>query len=237
GDSRRRQSEAAAQRCERNGASLDTSTTLHDLGKSAFFGAHRKNPDRHALAAFLKLVEDGKVPRGSFLVIENLDRLSREHICPALTLLLNLIEAGVRVVQLKPVEQVFDEAVEPMALMMAIMELSRGHSQSKVKSERVSAAWAEKKRQARKSGKIVTRQRPGWIEERGEQLRLIPARAAVVQRIYRLAIEGYGLASIVRQLEDERAPAFGKTGNWSRAYVSLILRDRRALGEHQPGKR
>jgi DNA invertase Pin-like site-specific DNA recombinase len=73
---------------------------------SAFSGAHRSNFDRHALAAFLELVKAGRVPRGSYLIVESLDRLTREHIRPALTLLLNLIEAGVRVVQLLPVEQV-----------------------------------------------------------------------------------------------------------------------------------
>src|SRR5262245_48878217 len=92
GDSLRRQTEAAADWCRRNDAVLDESTTLHDLGKSAYTGAHRQNPDRHALAAFLKLVEDGRVPRGSFLVIENLDRLSREHVQPALLLALNLLQ-------------------------------------------------------------------------------------------------------------------------------------------------
>ena len=76
GDSLRRQTDAAAAWCERNGVRLDTSTTFRDLGRSAYTGAHRSNPDRHALAAFLKLVEAGKVPRGSFLIIENLDRLS-----------------------------------------------------------------------------------------------------------------------------------------------------------------
>src|SRR5262245_16545955 len=80
GDSLRRQTEAAADWCRRHSARLDIATTLHDLGKSAYTGQHRKNPDRHALAAFLKLVESGKVPRGSFLVVESLDRLSREDI-------------------------------------------------------------------------------------------------------------------------------------------------------------
>ena len=146
GDSLRRQMTAAAEWCVKNGVTLDTSTTLHDLGRSAFLGEHRKNPDRCALAAFLKLVEGGKVPRGSSLIVESLDRLSREHIRPALTLLLRLIEAGIRVVQLIPVEAIYDDKVEPMQLMMAIMELSRGHSESAVKSERVGAAWADKSR-------------------------------------------------------------------------------------------
>src|SRR3954452_6001777 len=64
GDSLRRQAEAAADWCKRHGARLDTSLTLRDLGKSAYLGEHRKNPDRYALAAFLKLVQDGRIPRG-----------------------------------------------------------------------------------------------------------------------------------------------------------------------------
>src|SRR5262245_1857388 len=128
GDSVRRQDDGAAQWCKCRGIPLDATLSFRDLGTSAYLGDHRKNPDRHDLACFLKLVETGRVRRGSYFIIENLDRLSREHIRPALSLLLDLIEAGIRVVQLTPVEQVFDEDVEPMVLMMAIMELSRGHS-------------------------------------------------------------------------------------------------------------
>src|SRR5262249_55658961 len=74
GDSLRRQTEAAADWCRRHNVSLDTSTTLRDLGRSAYTGKHRENADRHALASFLKMVEQGKVVRGSYLLIENLDR-------------------------------------------------------------------------------------------------------------------------------------------------------------------
>src|SRR5919106_809754 len=98
GDSLRRQTEAAKAWCARHGVRLDTSLTFRDLGKSAFLGAHRTNPDRYALAAFLKLVQDGRVPRGSYLVIESLDRLTREHVRAGLMLLLGLIESGVRIV-------------------------------------------------------------------------------------------------------------------------------------------
>jgi DNA invertase Pin-like site-specific DNA recombinase len=234
GDSVRRQADGALDWCTRNYIRLDTNTTLHDLGKSAFLGEHRKNPDRHALARFLKLVEDGRVPRGSYLIIENLDRLSREHIRPALTLLLNLIEAGIRVVQLKPVEQIFDENVEPMALMMAIMELSRGHNESAIKSQRVGAAWEQRRKKARAKAAVLTRKLPAWIEERSGKLVAIPERAAAVKRIFDLAGSGHGLFVIRRKLTEEGVPAFGPSGRWSVSYLDLILRDRRALGELQP---
>src|SRR5262245_41146301 len=86
GDSLRRQTELRDAWIRRSGVVLDTSITLRDEGKSAFTGAHRTNPDRHALAAFLELVKTNRIPRGSFLIVESLDRLSREHIQPALIL-------------------------------------------------------------------------------------------------------------------------------------------------------
>jgi DNA invertase Pin-like site-specific DNA recombinase len=250
GDSLRRQMKAAADWCERNGAKLDTSTTLHDLGRSAFLGEHRKNPDRCALAAFLKLVEAGKVPRGSFLIVESLDRLSREHIRPALTLLLQLIEAGIRVVQLIPVEAIYDDKVEPMQLMMAIMELTRGHSESAVKSERIGSAWAEKRRAAaegkpqpekrtnRVNGmSILTHQLPAWVREKGGKLELIPDAANAVRRVYELARNGYGHSTIAKKFIADKVPAIGTSGEWARSYIARILATRITLGEYQPCKR
>ncbi len=254
GDSLRRQTAAAAAWCERNGVALDTSLSLQDKGVSGFKGDHRKNPDRHALAAFLRLVQQGRIPRGSYLVIENLDRLSREHIRPALTLLLNLIEAGVRVVQLKPVAAVYDEAVEPMQLMMAIMELSRGHSESAMKSERLGGAWREKKRLAATERKPATARAPSWLEfvgKRDGKGRIaggkyveVPEAAAVVRRVYRLAAEGYGIGAITKKLNAEGVPVIGvdqrraesraRPRHWGSSFVAKLLADRRPVGEYQP---
>src|SRR5262245_62143000 len=146
------------------------------------------------------MVEQGKIPRGSYLFIENLDRLTREHIRPALTLLLNLIEHGIRVVQLKPVEQVFTEDVEMFRLMLAIMERSRGKNESRIKSERMGEVWGERRRRVREEGAILTRMLPAWIEEVGGKLVPIPDRAKAVRRMFELAIGGYGLGLIVREL-------------------------------------
>jgi DNA invertase Pin-like site-specific DNA recombinase len=235
GHSLERQTERAKAWCEKNGIALDKSRTWHDLGRSAYLGDHRSNPDRHALAAFLRLVEEDKIPRGSYLVIEALDRLTREHVRAGLMLCLGLIEKGIKIVQLSPSEIIFDETTDNMSLMMMLCELARGHGESKRKSDLFGPAWRKKKEGARTGG-IVTDRLPAWVKVRDGKLELIPERATAVKRIFELTIGGYGIPRIVARLTTEKVPAIGKTGRWVKGYIGRILRDRRAMGEYQPRK-
>jgi DNA invertase Pin-like site-specific DNA recombinase len=244
GDSLRRQTQATAAWCERNGIPLDASLSLQDLGVSAFTGKNRT--DKAALGGFLKLVERGKIPKGSYLVIENLDRLSREDERTALRLWMDILDAGINIVQLVP-ETIFHEKSDMFDIMRAIMELSRGHSESLVKSERVGGAWGDKKacaregkpQPARKTNRvngmaIMTHILPSWVEVRGGKPVLIPEKAAAVRRIFQLSAQGYGSKMTVAKLAEEGVRPISKVGYWNASYVRLILNDRRAVGEYQP---
>ncbi len=232
GDSLRRQTDGSAEAfCERQGVRLDTSLKMHDKGVSAFRGKHRG--DKHALGKFLDLARRGRVPAGSFLIIENLDRLSREEIWSALELVTELLKLGINIVQLMPVEQIISKTSGPMVAMMAIMELNRGHSESAAKSKRVGEAWDQRRVKAR-GGAILTRKLPLWVKEEAGKLVEIPERADAVRRIFELSGAGYGLNRILKKLNEEGVPAFGPSGRWSVSYIDLILKDRRAVGELQP---
>src|SRR5947209_4717349 len=74
GDSQRRQDALAEQAAKEEGVALDTSLCLQDKGISAFRGA---NWTRGDLGKFLDLVDAGIIPRGSILIIEQVNRLSR----------------------------------------------------------------------------------------------------------------------------------------------------------------
>jgi DNA invertase Pin-like site-specific DNA recombinase len=262
GDSTRRQTEATEAWCERNGIPLDRSLSMKDEGRSAYKGDNRSY--KAALGRFLELVHEAKVPYGSYLIIENLDRLSRQDERTALRLWLDILDAGINIVQLHP-ETIFrHERSEMVDIIRAIIELSRGHSESRMKSVRSLANWDKARRLARegkaqtprrKDGRIttaITGRLPAWVEEAGGRLRLVPERATVVRHIFDLAAAGYGMTSIVKKLTAAKVPAFGSRvkqedgttrkvagdnygcGEWRRAYVQFILTDRRAIGEYQP---
>ncbi len=232
GDSLRRQTAKTAEWCQRNSIQLDTSLTLRDLGVSAYRGRHRD--DRFALGQFLKLAERGRVPKGSYLIIENLDRLSREDERKALRLWMDILDAGINIVQLTP-ETIFrHERTDMVDVMRAIIELSRGHSESERKSDLIGNAWAERKKRTRANGDTLTPVLPGWVEEKNGKRHIKPQAKAAIKRLFKLAAQGYGEIRITRLFTREGVPCFGKSGRWTQPYIRKLLRDRRLLGEFQP---
>jgi DNA invertase Pin-like site-specific DNA recombinase len=232
GDSVRRQTAATENWCKRHNVKLDSRRTYLEKGKSAFSGKHRRNGT--ALAAFLDEVETGRIPGDSVLIIENLDRLSRENPWNAVPLLCNLVNAGISVVSLNPSEVIYERGSDMSALIVAVLEFARGHSESKSKSTRIAAAWSNKRQQARENGKVMTKHLPGWLETRGGKIVLKPVRATLVKRIFELAASGDGLSKIVQQLDQDKTPTWGKAATWSKAYVHKILTSRAVLGECLP---
>jgi DNA invertase Pin-like site-specific DNA recombinase len=109
------------------------------LGVSAY---RQSNAKKGALGEFLKAVADGHVPRGSFLLIENMDRLTRDEIVGATGLFLQLISNGIVVVTLTNNEIYSQERFhrEPWAMHLIVSELTRANHESARKSQLVADA-------------------------------------------------------------------------------------------------
>lgn len=236
GDSIRRQSSDRDEWLKRNKLSLDNTLTLRDESKSAFRGKHRTD-DKTALAGFLAAVESGDVPEGSFLVVESLDRLTREDIQEALYLLLGLTRRGIRIVQLKPVEMIYDRSSESHQIMMMIMELGRGNSESVVKSDRVGKAWERRRVKAGEKGTPLTKAVPAWLSVKGDKFEVRPEAAQAVRLVYQWATDGMGYGQVAKKLNAEKVLPIGKRAKfWEKSYVVKLLNNRSVIGEFQPFK-
>lgn len=235
GDSKRRQTAMAEEWAAAHSMALDSSLSLTDLGVSAFRGS---NVTEGALAGFLALVKGGKVPSGSVLVVESLDRISRDEITEAFPIFMSIIKAGITVVTLGDKREYTKESVNknPMELMMSIMVMSRAHEESLTKSKRLSAAWEHKRKNA--DAEKLSRIAPTWLNLNNERtgFDLIPERVAVVRRIYKMCIDGYGAHTITKTLNQEKVPTFNKGQGWHLSTVKKILNNRSVMGEFQPHK-
>src|SRR6266568_928047 len=88
-----RQLEAATAYAHKHSLVLDPSS-YRDLGVSAF---RSKNVDG-ALGAFIEAVDAKRIPKGSYLLIESFDRLTRDSVDVALELVLSILRKGIIIV-------------------------------------------------------------------------------------------------------------------------------------------
>lgn len=95
GHSADRQLQYAKAWAAERGLALDESLSLKDEGLSAF---HQRHIKQGALGGFLLAVDEGRIPSGSVLIVEGLDRLSRAEPIQAQAQLAQFINAGITVV-------------------------------------------------------------------------------------------------------------------------------------------
>jgi len=211
---------------------LDDQLTFHDLGVSAFSGANLSGQ----LGAFLSAVQSKLVKPGSYLLVENLDRVSRQGFWQALPTIQAIVNAGIVLVTLTDERRYDLAAVEhdPMAIMALCFGLIRAGEESSLKARRVGEAWAAKRAKAKTTP--MTAKVPGWcvLDRASGKIKLIPERAAVVRQIYKLTLKGVGQDSIAKQLNAKRVPTFGRAKVWQRSYIAKITSNPAVIGTFQP---
>ncbi|MDZ7600380.1 MAG: recombinase family protein [Hoeflea sp.] len=237
GDSIRRQSTAARDWCLENNVHLDTTLSFNDFGRSGFTGA---NFDEGALGLFFSLVKDGTIRSGSFLVLESLDRFSRENPLKAASRLFDLVMAGITIVTVDDNKTYSVETLsgrDSSVMLLLVIKMSQNHLESLRKSDRVGKAWQEKKSLARSEGKPLTSRCPEWLEIVNGSFQPIEKRVAVIRRIFQDTINGFGRREIVRRLNaDHISPFRSKDGTqgWQTSTIAKIVQGRMVLGEYQP---
>lgn len=233
GDSLRRQLDASASYAAANGLDLIDESLLQDIGISAFKGA---NIAEGALGLFLDAAKTGKIPAGSFLLVESLDRLSRQEVSKSLNIFLSIINAGVNIVTLADNRVYTTQKTELVDLVTSLVIMSRAHEESQTKSRRVGAAWAHKRANA--NVKPLTALCPAWLKlsEDRSKYEIVASRASTVQRIFQEAASGLGGYLITRRLNGQNVQPFTETQGWQSSYIAKLLNSRAAIGEFQPHK-
>jgi DNA invertase Pin-like site-specific DNA recombinase len=234
GDSLRRQLQMSHEYAEKNDLLLDDAFHLRDLGISAFRG---KNAKQGALGAFLDAINQGKVAKGSVLLIESLDRLSRDTVDEALSLFLGILKSGIDITTMTPLREYTKESIKhPMNLMEPLFIMARANEESAMKASRLKGAWRGKRENI--GSRKLTARIPAWLTINQDRTGFEVRRESVevVRRIFQWVSDGMGINTITKRLNEANIHNFGnrsKTG-WHRSYVLKIIRNRAVLGEFQP---
>jgi len=233
GDSFRRQTKMAEDYAARKGLILNDTFTFHDLGVSGFRG---DNVASGMLGYFKEAVQSGEVPAGSYLLVESLDRISRQNARRAQRVLEDIADLGITVVTLIDGREYSKESMErdPIELIMSILQFMRANEESATKARRLKEAWAAKRDRLDKQP--LTSRVPAWITLNRDTnvLELIPERAAVIERIFADTLKGLGSNAIAAALNEEGVKPWGRASYWQRSYLAKVLASEAVIGNFTP---
>ncbi|WP_313226765.1 recombinase family protein [Stutzerimonas chloritidismutans] len=185
------------------GLVLDESLSMRDEGLSAY---HQQHVKQGALGVFLKAVDEGRIPSGSVLIVEGLDRLSRAEPIQAQAQLAQIINAGITVVTASDGRE-YNRAglkAQPMDLVYSLLVMIRAHEESDTKSKRVKASirrLCEGWQAGTYRGLIRNGRDPQWLRWDGQAWQLIPERVEGVRYALELYKKGEGATRVVRKME------------------------------------
>jgi DNA invertase Pin-like site-specific DNA recombinase len=239
GDSFRRQSEQAEKWAKDNGYRI--AKTWKDLGVSGYRGANSK---AGAFAEFLRDVAADELPEGSVLILENLDRMSRQDPEDALMLFLGIIKKGIGILTLTDNKLYTKQTMKQDRMMLfgTLMSMTRANEESSLKGERVAASWARKRLAAREKSLPLTDRIPGWLlctrDATGWRTFTVDKdKAGIVRRIFAETEQGLGRRAIVKNLNRDDKVSFLSESGWQPSSVIKIIRARTTVGEYQPHRR
>ena len=239
GDSLRRQLEASEAYAKNNQLELvDTidGIALKDIGVSAFKG---KNTQKGVLSLFLEALDNGKIKRDSVLLIESLDRLSRDRLSEALSQFMSILNKGVEIITLADNQRYTKEIINqnPGALFVSLGIMFRANEESEIKSKRLSAAWENKRNNLSSTSKVLSKKGPAWLEysDTSGRFEIVEERAAIVRKIFDMCINTCGIWTIARYLNENKVPVFGTAKVWYMSYLTQMISSRATIGEFHPG--
>ena len=159
GTSVERQVEMAEAYAKANGLTI-TEPPLIDRAKSAFHAAHV----RGHMGKLLARVASGDLGQGDIILVEMIDRLSREKVMKAWDQLRTFTNAGVTIITVANGTRLNEETFEEQwtRIIDPLAQMAGAHGQSEAKSVRTTDNW----KRARASGVKMTTALPGWLEKK-----------------------------------------------------------------------
>lgn len=213
--------------CETHDVPLNDIISLKDRGVSAYRG---KNMTQGSLSELINLFKSGDLPKvynekgeiNTFFFIESLDRLTRSDLHTANKLFLDLVEYCNIVVVAENEQKVYSlnslkSDMGMLDLFSALLTLSRSHNESRMKEMRHRENWSKKRQEVMDYFDVPEEERtnlvyplnptktcPWWLKAKSDNrgFEFIEENRKAMKFFLDRMLEGYGLTSSIRRLND-----------------------------------
>lgn len=230
GTSEGRQMEIAPRVAAENGWHFNQELNAADLGISA-----SKGDNLETLEAIIEKANAGVIKKGTVLIIESMNRLTRLDVDTAYQLLRKMLLAGIEIYTDNNRRHLTTkDLTNPMSIMLTVSELDAAYQYTAELAKRIKKSWDNK----RKNGNVkftkfgtLSKVHPAWLEIKNNQYVLVPEKAKIVKRIFQMYLDGNGVSSIATKLNAENIKPFGRGKVWDTCYVGKLVTNHNVIGE------
>lgn len=211
---------------------------ISDLGRSAWKGVHLKSGN---LGKFAERIFSGDIPAGSVLVVEELDRLSRQEARVAQRWIEDVCDTGISIASAQGGRVYNRENLTSnlLAIFEILMKAQAAHEYVERLARRVKASYDERLKAARIDNTAIHGIAPAWLEKVGQRPNIvwkpIPERVKLIREMFDMTNAGQAPWAIARAFNERGEPSF--TGiRWERTSIVKILRNRAIEGDFVVGE-
>jgi hypothetical protein len=199
------------------------------------------NFHKGTLGAFVKKVKRGEIAKGSVLILERLDRFSRNYFDIVFPVWLELLQSGLEIFSCVTRTHYTLQTIRdnPMLAGMALMELANANEYSRGMGKRIANAFDIRISLCKQGQKMnLGGWVPKWFDFIGEAKKAGEYRPnkhfPTIQRICNEYIAGRSMYQIARGLIADDTPTV-MGGKWAQGTIANLLRHRTLLGtlEHK----
>lgn len=219
GTSPSRQTDAIKRFCEHYKCSVVEELT--DAGISSFRG---KNYHQGKLGEVVQRALSGNIPKGSILLFESADRMSRMNLGNATQLFMDILASGLHIGICDSLSIFTKESLNIGSFIPLLVEMERAHGESKRKRGFTQSVWKRKLEQ-QKQGMAVTGKCPQWLKIEEGKFIPIPEQVQVITDLFTTTLTT-GVAEATRSINEK----YGK--DYKIHQTQYLLKNRKLIGEH-----
>ncbi|MDN3525087.1 recombinase family protein [Halomonas sabkhae] len=201
-----------------------------DEGVSSFRGDNIK---KGKFSEILEKIESEEIKKGDFLVIESIDRISRQALNKTATTLYGILEKGVKIYTTND-ERLYsleDKSKDLENYLMIGLIAKRANEESETKSKRRRSAWNKSKRLA-EEGKVFngSNNTPYGIEVVDGKFRVVEDEAEEIRYIFN-NLKYKGVTATIREVNE------WSKRKWRNRHVDLMVKNKYPAGYYMAQKR
>ncbi|KAA0945414.1 hypothetical protein FQ186_12425 [Pseudomonas sp. ANT_H14] len=197
---------------------------VYDKGKSAFRGDNARSGN---FKEMLDRMGSGAIRAGDYLVVESIDRITRQRVLDGVELLQGILKKGINIYTTvdKKTYSYNDPSRDFENLLMISLIAKRANEESETKSGRLLSAWKARKAKAENGEVIIKKGKsiPYGLRVENNKFVIQKEEQEEIQRLFELLLQ-FGINTAITKINETSLK------KWNNGTLNKIIRNKTVIG-------